>query len=105
MASSVDPDYTQRYQASDLGVHCIQRPSVPNTLQKYLILLRFVQVKGRNKLKVNGMEMEISAIFYTFYCLIFSNLLFAILCINPCLRNGLFLKERVISSCVDILSF
>ena len=28
---SVDPDQTQHYVASDLGLHCLQRPICPNT--------------------------------------------------------------------------
>ena len=31
MANSVDPDQTPRSAASDLDLHCLQRPICPNT--------------------------------------------------------------------------
>ena len=32
MANSVDPDQTSHFVASDLGLHCMQKPICPNTL-------------------------------------------------------------------------
>ena len=35
MANSVDPDQMPHYAASDLGLHCFQRPICPNTKGYY----------------------------------------------------------------------
>ena len=35
MANSVDPDLTPHSAASDLGLHCLQRPICPNTYGDY----------------------------------------------------------------------
>ena len=39
MANSVGPDQTLHSAASDLGLHCLQRPICPNTLGYYGIQL------------------------------------------------------------------
>ena len=44
MANSVDPDQMLHVAASDLGLHCLQRPICPNTWGYYSIvncLMRF----------------------------------------------------------------
>ena len=35
MANSIDPDQTPRSAASDLGLHCLQKPICPNTKGYY----------------------------------------------------------------------
>ena len=35
MTNSVDPDQMPHYAASDLGLHCLQRPICPTTLGYY----------------------------------------------------------------------
>ena len=47
MANSVDPDQTPRSAASDLGLHCLQRPICPSNQYLGLIRLMFAHASAR----------------------------------------------------------
>ena len=48
MTNSVDPDQMLHSAASDLGLHCLQRPVCPNIKAYYVIdMYRYVERKSR----------------------------------------------------------
>ena len=54
MANRVDPDQMQHSAASDLGLHCLQRPICPNTKgyygrEKYLLNIPIRHSGGDDK--------------------------------------------------------